>query len=267
MTGFPQIRLMGITGVLIRFADRLSEPANRAALAFRAAAEAEAWPGVAETTTALASAFLRVDPLVADVRDVAERARALAHGRDWTALPLPPGRRLWRIPCAWGGSAAPDLGDAAARAGLSEAEAVAALSSARTRVLTLGFAPGQPYLGELEPAWDLPRRTELQTVPQGAVLLAVRQFVLFTAAGPTGWRHVGQTAFWTFRPDADAGSADADTDADTDADAGAAAGAAEAGVPLRPGDEITFPAAPLEQIAEMQARRVQDGGATAETLP
>ena len=243
MTDFPQIKPMGITGVLVRFADRLSEPANRAALAFRAAAEAEAWPGVAETTTALASAYLRVDPLIADVADIAARARALARAQDWTALPLPPGRRLWRIPCAWGGPAAPDLADAAAQAGLSEAAAITALSTARTRVLTLGFAPGQPYLGELDPAWDLPRRTALQDVPRGAVLLAVRQFVLFTAPGPTGWRHVGQTAFWPFRPDG------------------------EDAVPLRPGDEIVFPAVPPEEIAALQVQGTQHGGATAGPLP
>ncbi len=243
MESFPQIRLMGITGVLVRFADTLSEPANRAALAYRAAVEAQGWPGVAETTTALASAFLRVDPLLADPEEIAARAGTVARQRDWMLADLPAGRRLWRIPCAWGGPLGPDLGDAAARAGLSEADAVQRLSGARTRVLTLGFAPGQPYLGELATEWDLPRREALQDVPGGAVLLAVRQFVLFTAPGPTGWRHVGQTAFAPFRPDA------------------------EAAIPLRPGDEIAFPAVPPEEIEARIARGDQTGGAVAEPLP
>jgi len=243
MAHFPQIRLMGITGVLVRFADVLSEPANRAALAYRAAVDAAGWTGVAETTTALASAFLRVDPLAVDPREIAERAQALAAAQDWTKAPLPAGRKLWRIPCAWGQSLGPDMADAAAKAGMPEAEAIAALSQARTRVLTLGFAPGQPYLGELDAPWDLPRRTELQTVPRGAVLLALRQFVLFTAPGPTGWRHVGTTAFSTFRP----GDA--------------------APIPLRPGDEIMFAPVPAEEIEALVAQGDETGGATSEPLP
>lgn len=242
MESMPHIRVMGITGVLIRFADRLSEPANRAALAFRAAVEAEGWSGVAETTTALASAFLRVDPLVADPRDIAEKARMLAQARDWGAAALPAGRRLWRIPCAWGGELGPDLSQAAEMAGMAEADAIARLSRARTRVLTLGFAPGQPYLGELEAQWDLARRTELQTVPRGAVLLAVRQFVLFTAPGPTGWRHVGQTAFAPFRP------------------------SSVLAVPLQPGDEIEFPSVHADVIDSLMKARDETGGAAAEPL-
>ena len=53
--GFPAIRTLGLTGLLVSFADRLSEPANRAALAFRAAVEAAGIPGVEETSTSLAS--------------------------------------------------------------------------------------------------------------------------------------------------------------------------------------------------------------------
>lgn len=242
MEPFPQIRIMGVSGVLVRFADTLSEAANRASLAFRAAVEAEAWPGVAETSTALASTFLRVDPLQVDPRHIAARAEALATSKDWAAMPMPKGRQLWRIPCAWGGALGPDLADAARQAGMSEAEAVAELSTTRTRVLALGFAPGQPYIGELGAHWNLPRRSSLQQVPAGAVLLAVQQFVLFAAPGPTGWCHVGQTAFATY-------SADADPP-----------------MPLRPGDEIVFEQARPDEITALQAKCDPRGGAIAEPL-
>ena len=49
----PAILPLGLTGWLVRFADRLEDGANRAALAFRAAVEAEGWPGVAETALSL----------------------------------------------------------------------------------------------------------------------------------------------------------------------------------------------------------------------
>ena len=47
-TSYPLLRTAGIDGMLVSFGDRLSEPANRAALAFRAALERESWEGVAE---------------------------------------------------------------------------------------------------------------------------------------------------------------------------------------------------------------------------
>jgi allophanate hydrolase subunit 1 len=68
------------------------------------------------------------------------------------------------------------------------------------RVLAVGFAPGQPYLGPLGEEWNLPRLKALQQVPAGALVQAISQFVLFTGPAPTGWRHVGQTAFRCFRP-------------------------------------------------------------------
>lgn len=243
MNTFPQIRIMGLSGVLIRFADRLSEPANRAALACRAAIEAEAWPGVVETTTALASTFLRIDPLAADPRELAERAEALAQARDWLAEPLPQGRRLWKIPCAWGGPLAPDLEDAAAAAGLDPEAAMQLLANCRTRVLTLGFAPGQPYLGDLPEPFDLPRRSQLQEAAQGSILLAVRQLILFTAKSPTGWRVVGQTAFRNFRPET------------------------AQPIALSPGDELMFPAADPDLISERLARGDSDTGVEIEALP
>ncbi|MEM6609380.1 MAG: carboxyltransferase domain-containing protein [Pseudomonadota bacterium] len=243
MEQFPQIRLMGLTGVLIRFAERLSEPANRAALAFRSAAEAQNWDGVCETSTSLASVYLRIDPIAVDPDLVAQKAQSLATSRDWTTEPLPAGRRHWRIPCTWGGKRAPGLSEVAAMAGASETEAIAEFSAASLRVLTLGFAPGQPYLGQLAPRWEIPRQSQLTPmVPAGAVLLAVRQFVLFTAPSPTGWRHVGQTAISLFRPDD------------------------PTPVALRPGDEITFHSVPEARMHEILAAGEPDGGAVQEDL-
>ncbi len=88
----PVIRDVGLTGLLVTFADRLSEPANRAALAFRAAVEAEGWEGVEETATSLTSVFLRFDPLVLDHDDLTARLTGLLAEDVWTAAPLPAGR-------------------------------------------------------------------------------------------------------------------------------------------------------------------------------
>jgi len=199
-TDFPAIRTAGLSGMLVSFADALSEPANRAALAFRAALEGAAWDGVAETSTSLASTFLRFDPVALPHDELRARLQALLDSRNWYDAAMPSGRRLWRVPCVYGTDLAPQLAEAAAAAGLSESDAIDRISTTRVRVLTIGFAPGQPYLGPLGPEWNLPRQKDLTPmVPTGALVLAISQLVLFTAPAPTGWRHVGQTAFRCFQ--------------------------------------------------------------------
>lgn len=232
---FPALRPVGLTGVLVSFADRLEEAANRAALAFRAAVEAERREGVAETATSLASVFLRFDPDAMSYTALTDWLRGLLAARDWYGAPLPEGRRLFRVPTVYGTDLAPQLEEAAAAAGMSVEAAIADLGASRVRVLTIGFAPGQPYLGRLGEQWDLPRQTALTAqVPVGALVLAVRQFTLFTAPSPTGWRHVGQTAFRCFRPEAAAPFA------------------------LAPGDEMIFE--PVNKAAFLRiAERASDG--------
>lgn len=229
---FPVLRPVGLTGMLVSFADRLEEASNRAALAFRAALEADRWDGVEETATSLASVFLRFDPATLHHEDLSARLEDLLSRRDWYAAPLPSGRRLFRVPTVYGTDLAPQLEEAAAAAGLSPEAAIEELGRARVRVLTIGFAPGQPYLGQLGARWDLPRQAALTAqVPVGALVLAVRQFTLFAAPAPTGWRHVGQTAFRCFSPEAPAPFA------------------------LAPGDEMVF-----EPVSKPDFLRIADTG-------
>ncbi|MHA6347404.1 5-oxoprolinase subunit B family protein [Roseivivax sp. CAU 1761] len=236
---FPRIDTAGTDGLVVRFADRLSEPANRAALAFRAALDRDAPAGVEETSTALVSVYLRVDPF-ADAAAIEARLHALLGDRDWTAAALPAGRALLRIPALFEGAGAPDLAAAAAEAGLDPAAAVASLTDRALRVIAIGFAPGQPYLGTLPEHWDLPRRRELQQVPAGALVQAVRQLVLFSQGSPTGWRHVGQTAVRLFQP------------------------GAERPFLLAPGDEVRFEAVDSETFVRLEGD--PSGGLRRETI-
>jgi len=244
MSTFPIIRTVGLAGVLVTFAEKMSEPANRAALAFRAAVTAENWPEVQETSLSLVSVYMVIDLVEYDFAAIKARLDALLTTRDWYNAPLPDGRTLWHVPTVYGTDLAPQLEDAAAVAGLDPVEAVRQLSQARVRVLTIGFAPGQPYLGELDPVWDIPRQQSLtQSVPVGALVVAIRQLIVFSTSTPTGWRHVGQTAFRTFRPQADQP------------------------FPLSVGDELVFPEVSRDQLEAIRASdETGQGGAEREAL-
>lgn len=202
--GFPRLHRMGEEGMLVEFGDSLSMRVNAAALAFRAALEARRWEGVAETATSLKSVFLRLDPLRLSHAALEAALIDLLDSHDWYGEGLPHGRKLWRVPTVFGGSHGPQLEDAATRTGLSPAEAVARISRTPVRVLTIGFSPGMPYLGQLDEAFDIPRKTELNPhVPAGGLALAIRQLVLFPVATQTGWRWIGRAALDVFGQQAD----------------------------------------------------------------
>ncbi len=212
---------LGPDGCLIRFADALSEPANRAALAARAAIDAAEIPGVLETATSLTSVFVRFRPDRTHRATLQDALNAVISEIDGDDAELPSGRTRWHIPAIFEGDAAPDLEAVAAEIGRSPDDAIAELTQTPLRVLALGFAPGQPYLGFMPDHWNIPRRTEVTPeVPRGAVVVAVRQVIPFANAAPTGWWQIGRTAFRCFDPDADPP------------------------LPLKPGDEVLFHAAP-----------------------
>lgn len=238
----PVIRPAGLNGVLVSFGDTLTEPANRAALAFSSAVVREGIDGVEDCAPSLVSVFVQFDPLHLGLDTLRARLSTLLAERDWFSASMPDGRRFIRVPTVYGADHAPQLEAAAEAAGVSVADAVRQMSEARVRVQTIGFAPGQPYLGLLPENWDIPRQTALtKAVPEGALVVAIRQFVLFSVSSPTGWRHVGQTALKLFRPDSDTPFF------------------------LRPGDEVQF----VEASADVLARYADDpdGGAVIEAIP
>lgn len=95
MTDWPRIRSVGLSGLLITFAEKMSEPANRAALAFRAAVEEQDWPEVRETSTSLVSTFVQFEVSQEAITQMTDRLRGLLETRDWFAEALPAGRSLW----------------------------------------------------------------------------------------------------------------------------------------------------------------------------
>lgn len=244
MSDWPKLRTVGVSGVLVTFAAQMSEPANRAALAFRAAVDQAAWPEVRETATSLVSTYLEVDFGQTRLEAMMEKVRGLLSGTDWFAAPLPEGRTLWHVPTVYGTDLAPQLEEAAEVAGVDPDGAIAEISASRVRVLTLGFAPGQPYTGELSERWNIPRQKGLTpAVPAQSLVIAIRQLIIFTKQAPTGWRHIGQTAFHTFRPDH------------------------ERPFTLAPGDELVFPSISRAAFEKLRARDDSGlGGAEREVL-
>ncbi|WP_407333399.1 5-oxoprolinase subunit PxpB [Enterovibrio sp. 27052020O] len=103
-------------------------------------------------------------------------------------------RVLVEIPVYYGDDVALDMADVCLKTGL-DADAVIKLHSEREyRVYAIGFSPGFAYLGSLDDAIVMPRKsTPRLKVPTGSVGLADNQTAIYPSSTPGGWQIIGRT--------------------------------------------------------------------------
>ena len=203
-----QLVPVGDTGVLAVFEQKIDEEIGAQVAALDAAVRAAKIPGAGETVPAFVSLLVRYDPLLTDYGAVAGAIGALAR-----RLPPPePGAgRLVTIPVCYGGAYGPDLAFVAQHAGLTEAEVIRRHTGRDYRIYMLGFLPGFPYLGGLDPALCTPRLQNPRTeIPAGSVGIGGEQTGVYPVASPGGWQLIGRTPLKLFDPEQPPGYAAGD---------------------------------------------------------
>lgn len=197
--GGPRLLPLGDAGLLAEFGgDEISEEANDGVRALSQAVGECRPEGILEVVPTYRSLLLVYDPLrttAPEVRKAVEDAASRADpGR------LPPGR-LIEIPVAYGGTLGPDLASVAEEVGLSEAEVVAIHAGREYRVYMLGFTPGYPYMGTLDPRLWVPRLASPRIrVPGRSVAIAGQQTGVYPIDSPGGWRIIGRTPLRIYDP-------------------------------------------------------------------
>jgi KipI family sensor histidine kinase inhibitor len=190
----PLLQPLGDCGLLVRFADSLSEAANVAAIGFAQRVAAAALPGVEEVVPNLVSVLLRYAPRKVEFERLAGEVRLLISA---PADALAPGRESV-VPVEFDGD---DLMEVAATLGMDREAFVAAHCARSLRVLAIGFAPGFAYCGFHDERLHVPRRAAIRSrVPAGTVLFAAGQTAITSTDIPTGWHVLGHTAFRNFDP-------------------------------------------------------------------
>lgn len=106
--------------------------------------------------------------------------------------------RLIEIPVSYDGE---DLGEVAAKTGLSPEEIVERHTRPTYTVAFNGFAPGFAYLTGLDPALRVPRRETPRTrVPAGALAIADQFSGIYPRQAPGGWNIIGRTDVVLWNP-------------------------------------------------------------------
>lgn len=196
MSPVPSWVPLGDSAITLVFGEAISPEVHRRVRAATVDLSSRLPQGVTEMVPAYTTVAVWFDPLVRTQDDLAKELV----DRAGAAPEIPEGRgaREWRIPVRYDG---PDLAEVAERTGLSVAEVIARHTARSYEVYLLGFVPGFAFLGELDPALVLPRRSPpRQRVPAGSVAIAGAQTAIYPLDTPGGWHLLGRTELTLFDP-------------------------------------------------------------------
>ncbi len=199
MAGAPRFLPQGERGVVVELGDAISDAVNARVHALAAAVRQALGEAVEEVVPSYRSLLVVHDPLRTPRGPLLRRLRTLA--ARVPERPAAPPPRVVQIPVRYGGACGPDLEEAARLCGLAPAELVARHAAPVYRVHLLGFTPGFPYLGGLDPRIAVPRLASPRTrIPPGSVAIGGEQTGIYPVESPGGWRLVGRTPLRLFDP-------------------------------------------------------------------
>jgi KipI family sensor histidine kinase inhibitor len=182
---------------LFEFADRLGAEAFARGCAIAADLEAHPPPGLIEFVPGFTTVLLEFDPH--EMPPPEELLPSLMSRFERVAKSKPPERPVKEIPVRYDG---PDLARVAETNRLWVAEVCERHAAPVYRVYMLGFSPGFPYLGDLDPRLHTPRLPSPRTrVPAGSVAIGGEHTGIYTVDSPGGWNIIGHTTLKIFDPE------------------------------------------------------------------
>ncbi|QIA27240.1 5-oxoprolinase subunit PxpB [Thermaerobacter sp. PB12/4term] len=194
----PRFLRAGDCGLYVTFTQVIDPAVNRQVHRLARTVQSGRWPGVVDLVPAYASLYIRYDPLTVTFEELVRRCREQLE--DPGDNPPEPAR-VCLLPTVYGGEWGPDLEEVARQHGLTPAEVVRLHAGRDYFVYFLGFAPGFPFLGGLDPRLATPRRSVPRTrVPAGSVGIAGAQTGVYPVESPGGWNLIGRTPVRLFDP-------------------------------------------------------------------
>jgi inhibitor of KinA len=194
--------------VYAEFGDTLDLELNRSLQALAVAIRARAVPWIRDVVPALCGIALHFDPFHPALPDsVLDFCRELLQECFKSASKFEDSGRDVEVPVCYDLEFGLDLPEVSKRTSIPMDEIVKRHVKSRHFVLMVGFSPGQPYIGGLDPKLSVPRRATPRTrMPMGAVAIANAQTAVYPYETPGGWSIVGSTPLTVFDPARDPAS-------------------------------------------------------------
>jgi KipI family sensor histidine kinase inhibitor len=182
----------GPRGILVQFADRLDETSLARCRGLTRWFSENPPAGLTDVIPACEALLLEFANEAAAKGALHTLESALRDVRPLPAEHAP----LHTLPVQYDG---PDLEELARRKGMTADEVVSIHTATTYSVYVIGFSPGFPYLGPLDPLLHLPRRaTPRVRVPTGSVAIGGEHTGVYSISSPGGWWLIGQTAVELF---------------------------------------------------------------------
>jgi len=188
--------------VYAEFGDTLDLELNRSLQALAVAIRERAVPWIRDVVPALCGIALHFDPFHPDLPE-SELAfcRELIEECFKSAAKFEDSGRTVEVPVCYDAEFGLDLAEIAARTSIAAGDIARRHVKTRHWVLMVGFSPGQPYIGGLDPKLAVPRRATPRTrMPTGAVAIANAQTAVYPYETPGGWSIIGRTPLTVFDP-------------------------------------------------------------------
>lgn len=200
---------LGDSAITLDLGHFIDEQLNRKVLAISARMQEHPFPGMLDIIVAYSSVTVFYDPAVTGGRAPAGEDSVYKYvGRlleeAWAATddpePLSSTGTLIRIPVCYGGPYGPDLEELSRIKNMSHENIVQLHCSTIYRVYMLGFLPGFPYLGKIDPRLETGRKQRPASVMAGGVGIAGDQTGIYPVNSPGGWQIIGRTPLKLFDP-------------------------------------------------------------------
>ncbi len=188
----------GDQALIAEFGNKISKEINEQVRAFAYLLEQQGLEGILETIPAYRSLMIHYNPLVIEEKALITLLKEREKGLEGLEMPSP---LITEIPTIYGGEYGPDLKGVAKHAGISEEEVIKVHSSGEYLIYMLGFTPGFPYLGGMDPRIAAPRlNNPRKKIPRGSVGIADTQTGIYSLDSPGGWQLIGWTPVVLFDP-------------------------------------------------------------------
>ena len=186
---------LGDGAVYAEFGDTLDLELNRSLQALAAALRARSLPWIRDVVPALCGIALHFDPFHPELPDsILEACRALLEECFKSASKFEDSGRTVEVPVCYDPEFGLDLADVSEKTSIRIDDIVRRHVKTEHWVLMVGFSPGQPYIGGLDPKLSMPRRaTPRVRMPAGSVAIANAQTSVYPFDTPGGWNIIGRT--------------------------------------------------------------------------
>jgi len=188
--------------VYAEFGNTLDLETNQSLQALAAALRARELPWIRDVVPALCGIAVHFDPYHAQLpASVLEYFEVLLQDAFKSASKFEDSGRIVEVPVCYDPVFGLDLKEISERTSVPQSEIQIRHTKSQHQVLMVGFSPGQPYIGGLDPKLSVPRRATPRTVmPAGSVAIANAQTAVYPYETPGGWSIVGRTPLKVFDP-------------------------------------------------------------------